>query len=199
MDRARLLLLRYGVLCREVLAREAAVFAWPGVFRALRRMELSGEVVSGEFFAGLSGPQFASPRAVRLFTEGLDGDESWWCAGRDPVAVWSAGPTDDGVALPRRAAGCAAAFIGARAVLAVQAGGGRIDTVLSPDDARLPAALAPLQNALCRRVLPEPRLTVATINGDPAGESPYLPLLRQCFEVVRERRGVTLFRARGDV
>ena len=32
-------------------------------------MELAGEVVSGLFFEGLSGPQFATTRAVRLLAE----------------------------------------------------------------------------------------------------------------------------------
>jgi ATP-dependent Lhr-like helicase len=197
MDRARVLLARYGVVCRDMLAREAAAFGWPGVFRALRRMELSGEVVSGEFFAGLSAPQFATAKAVRLLAAGLTGREPWWCAGRDPCALWGFGAPGDGVALPRRAAGCAVAFVGPRPVLALSAGGGRIDTVLAQDDPALPAAFAPLTNLLVRRTLPEPRVAVATLNGRPAGESPYLPLLRQMFEAVRERNSLTLFKGRG--
>lgn len=199
MDRARLLLERYGVLCRDVLARESAAFGWPGIFRALRRMELSGEVVSGEFFVGLSAPQFATARAVRLVADGLGGGESWWCAGRDPAALWGIGQAGEGLSLPRRAAGCAVAFVGARPVLAFSAGGGRIETVLAPDDPSLPAALAPLENLLVRRVLPEPRVVVASINGRAAGESPYLPLLRQLFEAVREPKGVTLFKGRAGL
>ncbi|HCR11749.1 MAG TPA: hypothetical protein PKD41_08295, partial [Solidesulfovibrio sp.] len=78
-------------------------------------------------------------------------------------------------------------------------GGGRIDTVLAPDDPALPAALAPLENLLTRRILPEPRVAVATLNGRPAGESPFLPLLRQLFEAVRERNALTLFKGRGPV
>lgn len=197
MDRARLLLSRYGILCRDMLAREGAAFGWPGMFRALRRMELSGEVVSGEFFAGLAGPQFATARAVRLVEGGLGGGEAWWCAGRDPAAAWGLGEAAGGVALPRRAAGCAASFVGARPVLALSAGGGRLETVLDPDDPGLPAALAPLENLLLRRVLPEARVTVATINGQPAGASPYLPVLRVLFEAVREPRGLVLFKGRG--
>lgn len=199
MDRARVLLTRYGVVCRDMLEREAPAFAWPGVFRALRRMELSGEVVSGEFFAGLSAPQFATAKAVRLLAAGLSGTEPWWCAGRDPCALWGFGAPGDGVALPRRAAGSAVAFVGPRPVLALAAGGGRIDTVLAPDDPALPAALAPLENLLTRRILPEPRVAVATLNGRPAGESPFLPLLRQLFEAVRERNALTLFKGRGPV
>jgi len=198
MDRARLLLERYGVVCRDVLAGEAPGLGWGGVFRALRRMELSGEVTSGEFFAGLGGPQFASARAVRLLAGGLGGDEPWWCSGRDPVALWNSGPADGGLALPRRAAGAYVAFAGARPTIAVEARGGRIHIALSPDDPGLPAALSPLVHLLTRRTLPETRLSIAAINAAPAEDSPYLAVLRQLFEVVRERRGLTLFRSRGE-
>ena len=194
MDRARLLLARYGVVCRESIVREAKAFAWPGVFRALRRMELSGEVVSGEFFADLSGPQFATPRAVRLVAEGLGGSEAWWCCGRDPAALWGLGSEVQALALPRRAAGCFVAFVGGAPVLTLETGPGRLATTLSPEDAALPAALAPLTHLLTRRVAPLSRLALTTINAIPAAQSPYLALLRQCFEVVLERRGVMLYR-----
>jgi len=196
LDRARVLLERYGVVCRETLVREDAPFAWGGIFRALRRMELSGEVVSGEFFAGLSGPQFSTARAVRLLADGLTGSDPWWCVGRDPVALWEPGGGVGEIPLPRRAAATAVAFTGSRPALVVEAGGGRLSVALSPEDARLTVALAPLVQRLSRRVAPEPRVVVLTINGRPAGESPYLDALRQSFEVVRERRGVTLFRDR---
>ncbi len=197
MDRARLLFVRHGVLCRETLARESAALGWAGVFRALRRMELSGEAVSGAFFSGLSGPQFATSRAVRLLADGLSGNASWWCAGRDPAALWGGTPAGEGVALPRRSAGSYAAFVGQRPVCAVEAGGTRLTLALSPEDAALPAALAPLAHLLSRRIAPEAAVKVVAINGVPAGESPYLAVLRHCFEVVREPRGLTLYRGRG--
>ncbi|MFU2207579.1 DEAD/DEAH box helicase [Solidesulfovibrio sp. C21] len=197
MDRARLLLARYGVVCRETIAREGKAFAWPGVFRALRRMELSGEVVSGEFFAGLSGPQFAASRAVRLVAAGLPGSEEWWCCGRDPAALWGLPTPQSGkLPLPRRAAGAYVAFIGPDPVLTLETGPGRLTIKLSPEDAALPAALAPLTHLLSRRVAPVPRLTLTTINKTPAEKSPYAALLRQLFEAVQERKGVTLFRKR---
>ena len=65
-DRVRLLLDRYGVLFRELLQRELPALRWKGLFRALRLMELSGEILAGHFFEGVPGPQFASHRAFRL-------------------------------------------------------------------------------------------------------------------------------------
>ncbi|HML52745.1 MAG TPA: DEAD/DEAH box helicase [Solidesulfovibrio magneticus] len=196
MDRARLLLARYGVVCRDMLARESAALGWTAVFRALRRMELTGEVVSGEFFTGLSGPQFADPGAVRLLAAGLVGDDPWWIAGVDPAAVWGFGQDPAALALPRRAAGAYVAFVGPRPVAVIEAGGARLRLALAPDDPGLPAALAPLVHLLCRRISPVPRLTVAAINDVPADKSPYLAALRGLFEAVGERRGVTLYRSR---
>lgn len=196
LDRARLLLARYGVVCRDMLAREAAALGWTGVFRALRRMELSGEVVSGEFFADLSGPQFADARAVRWLAGGLVGEEPWWMAGRDPAALWGAAGQAGGLPWPRRTTGTWVSFVGARLVGVFEAGGGRLALALAPDDAGLPAALAPLVHLLTRRTAPLARLAVAAINGEPAGDSPYLSVLRVLFEAVRERRGLTLYRGR---
>jgi ATP-dependent Lhr-like helicase len=196
MDRARLLLARYGVVCRDMLARESAALSWTAVFRALRRMELTGEVVSGEFFAGLSGPQFADPGAVRLLAAGLSGNETWWIAGVDPAAVWGFGQDPAALALPRRAAGTYVAFAGPSPVAVIEAGGARLRLALAADDPGLPAALSPLVHLLCRRVSPLPRLTVATINDVPADKGPYLATLRSLFEAVGERRGVTLYRSR---
>jgi ATP-dependent Lhr-like helicase len=46
-DRVRVLLDRYGILFRELTARESPGFRWANVFRTLRLMELSGEVEIG--------------------------------------------------------------------------------------------------------------------------------------------------------
>jgi len=193
MDRARLLLFRYGVVCADMLDREGPAFAWSGVFRALRRLELSGEVVAGEFFTGLGGPQFATPEAVRRLLAGLTGREAWWCAAVDPVCAGRiAGP---GVSLPRRVVGAAVAFRGSEAVAVLEAGGKRLQFGLAPDDPDLPAALAPLVRLVGRRGAAR-RVAVAAVNGVSAGESPYLPVLRERFEVVRERKGVVLYPAR---
>ncbi|MGV0035150.1 MAG: hypothetical protein ACNYPE_09345 [Candidatus Azotimanducaceae bacterium WSBS_2022_MAG_OTU7] len=54
-DSARLLLSRYGLVFRELCQRESAAFKWAPLFRALRLMELSGEVVSGRFFENIPG------------------------------------------------------------------------------------------------------------------------------------------------
>ncbi len=61
---ARQLLNRYGVIFRDLLAREAWAPRWRELLRALRRMEDRGEVRGGRFVSGFVGEQFALPAAV---------------------------------------------------------------------------------------------------------------------------------------
>jgi len=61
---ARQLLRRYGVVFRDLLAREALVASWRDLLVQYRRMELQGEVRGGRFVGGFTGEQFALPEAV---------------------------------------------------------------------------------------------------------------------------------------
>jgi ATP-dependent Lhr-like helicase len=61
---ARLLLWRYGVMFRDLLARELAAPAWGELAKVYRRWEAQGRVRGGRFVAGVAGEQFASPEAV---------------------------------------------------------------------------------------------------------------------------------------
>ncbi len=60
----RQLLRRYGVLFRELLARESLALPWRTLLATLRRLEARGEVRGGRFVAGLVGEQYALPEAV---------------------------------------------------------------------------------------------------------------------------------------
>jgi ATP-dependent Lhr-like helicase len=61
---ARQLLRRWGVVLRELLAREPRMPPWRTVLGALRTLEARGEVRGGRFVAGCVGEQFALPEAV---------------------------------------------------------------------------------------------------------------------------------------
>jgi ATP-dependent Lhr-like helicase len=61
---ARLMLRRYGVVFRDLLAREVLVQSWRDLLVVYRRMELKGEVRGGRFVSGFVGEQFALPEAV---------------------------------------------------------------------------------------------------------------------------------------
>jgi ATP-dependent Lhr-like helicase len=62
---AWLLLRRYGVVFRRLLAREAGWLPpWHQLLRAYRRLEAQGLIRGGRFVAGTSGEQYALPDAV---------------------------------------------------------------------------------------------------------------------------------------
>ncbi|HSA92768.1 MAG TPA: DEAD/DEAH box helicase [Terriglobales bacterium] len=60
----RMLLQRYGVVFRDLLARETIVPKWRELLDAFRRLEARGEVRGGRFVSGFLGEQFALPVAV---------------------------------------------------------------------------------------------------------------------------------------
>jgi ATP-dependent helicase Lhr and Lhr-like helicase len=66
---ARQLLLRWGVVFRDLLARETIVPPWRDLLVTFRRMEAQGEIRGGRFVSGFIGEQFARPEAVELLRE----------------------------------------------------------------------------------------------------------------------------------
>jgi ATP-dependent Lhr-like helicase len=84
----RLLLRRYGVVFRDLLAREAAAPPWHELVRVFRRLELRGEIRGGRFVTGVAGEQFAEEAAIgelRAIRE-MGADESWFLvAAVDPL------------------------------------------------------------------------------------------------------------------
>jgi ATP-dependent helicase Lhr and Lhr-like helicase len=61
---ARQYIRRYGVVFRDLLARETHAPAWRDLVRVYRRMEMSGELRGGRLVGGFVGEQFAAPDAV---------------------------------------------------------------------------------------------------------------------------------------
>ncbi len=59
-----MLLRRYGIVFRELLARESIQLTWREVLIALRRLEDRGEIRGGRFVNGFLGEQFALPLAA---------------------------------------------------------------------------------------------------------------------------------------
>ena len=97
----RQLLLRYGVLFRDVLSREAAAPPWHALVGVLRRLELRGEIRGGRFVRGVSGEQYASEVAIeQLRAARDDGEDSQWLllSASDPVNL--VGIITDGPRIP---------------------------------------------------------------------------------------------------
>ena len=60
------LLARWGVVFRDVYARERLAVSWREVLWALRRLEARGLIRGGHFVAGVSGEQFAEEAAMAM-------------------------------------------------------------------------------------------------------------------------------------
>jgi len=59
-----MLLNRYGIVFRDLLARETVVPKWRELLMAFRRLEDRGEIRGGRFVDGFLGEQFALPAAA---------------------------------------------------------------------------------------------------------------------------------------
>jgi ATP-dependent Lhr-like helicase len=63
---ARQLLARWGVVFRDLLAKESLAPPWRDLLLAYRRLEARGEIRGGRFVSGYLGEQFALPEGVEL-------------------------------------------------------------------------------------------------------------------------------------
>ena len=83
------LLLRWGVIFRDLLARETLAPTWRDLLPVLRRKEAQGEIRGGRFVSGFSGEQFARPEALDLLRavrrSESDADERIEISNADPL------------------------------------------------------------------------------------------------------------------
>ena len=177
-DRARQVLRRYGVIFRELLANELPSLRWRAIFRSLRLMEMSGEVLSGYFFEGIRGPQFISPDALRMLREPLPQDAVFWISAIDPVSLCGLA-LESSQGLPSRIPSNQLVYHGTRLVMISRRLGRSLDIFVDPDDAGLPDYFGMFKELLSREFNPPRKVTVETINGQTAGSSPYAGALRQ--------------------
>jgi ATP-dependent Lhr-like helicase len=87
---ARILLCRYGVLFRDLLARESNAPRWRDLVTVLRRLEARGEIRGGRFVGGPFGEQYALPEAVESLRIARRQSEAR--ASEDPILVAAADP-----------------------------------------------------------------------------------------------------------
>ena len=188
----RSLLDRYGVLCRELANRELSAGAYPGyrwrdLFSALRVMELSGEVVAGAFFESMSGPQFATPSVLRVFSEAWT-PRDVWLSTLDPISPSGLGLDWPGHALPHRRIGNHLALVGGSIALLSENNGARLKFINACDTKETQKACS-LFGRLCETV---PRINLQEINGERARKSGYLKVIEQHFDVHGDHKGVYL-------
>ena len=192
-DRVRLLLDRYGILFRELLLKELPPFRWAGVFRSLRLMELSGELLAGCFFHGIPGPQFISHQAFRLLQRKLPEEKIYWINATDPASL--CGIQLDAIrgTLPKRVDSTHLVYRSNKLVLVSRGNGRALRFYDPPEDPGLQRYLGPLRHLLTRQFQPLRRITIEKINGEEAARSAYVDALRTSFEVVIDYKNVTLY------
>jgi ATP-dependent Lhr-like helicase len=192
-DRVRILLARYGILFRELLQRELPVFQWNQVFRSLRLMELAGEVIAGYFFENISGPQFISPQALRLFQENWK-TEIYWLNAADPASVCGLPLPEVRQTHPRRLDRTHVVYRGSELIFISERAGKNLEFRISPEDPDVGQAIAPLHHLLCRTMHPLNRIVIETINGLNAAGSPYVQVFREHFESLVDYKTITIYR-----
>lgn len=188
-ERVRLLVDRYGILFRELLARELPALRWGALFKAMRIMELSGELVGGYFFEGVAGAQFIRPAALRVLQEGIPQDAVYWMNAADPASP--CGLSLDGLNdLPPRRLSNYLVYHGKNLVMVVLRQGKELDLRVEPNHPDLPAYFSLFTDWMNRFERPVQSIAIETINSVPAAKSPYLGALRELFNVVDDYKRI---------
>jgi ATP-dependent Lhr-like helicase len=92
-----MLLRRYGVVLRDVLARETTVPPWRELVAMFRRLEARGIVRGGRFVSGFGGEQFALPEAA----DALRSNRTRTLADMPPLTMAAADPMNlVGIVIP---------------------------------------------------------------------------------------------------
>ena len=181
-ESARVLLARYGFLCREFCQREGSSFRWLHLFKALRMMELSGEVTSGLFFEELGGPQFISPSALQKFIADETYTSSFWVSSLDPVAPCGLGLK--WTELPTRSVANNLGFGGGELLIVSRSYGKHLSIFTDASDPRLEPLLRSMHQAIAQRK----SMTIESINGESALTSEYQKLLDRFLPIRRSNR-----------
>jgi ATP-dependent Lhr-like helicase len=119
---ARQLLHRYGVVFRDLIARESGLPPWRDILVSLRRLEARGEIRGGRFVTGFVGEQFALPEALdelRAVRHPGTSTEAVRVAATDPlnlVGILTPGPRVPAVV------GNAVLYVDGQAVASLEAG-----------------------------------------------------------------------------
>ena len=92
------LLRRWGVMFKDLLARESGAPSWWELLQVYRRLEARGEIRGGRFISGVAGEQFSmseSIRQLRLLRDGSqirEPDSESQATGREFVLISAADP-----------------------------------------------------------------------------------------------------------
>jgi ATP-dependent Lhr-like helicase len=193
-ERVRLLLRRYGIIFRELLERELPPLRWKNLFRTIRLMELSGEIVSGYFFTGIPGLQFMSHEAFRSLQRVPDDDSFCWMNAADPASLCGLKMESLKNRLPARKASTLLAFRGPHLVMEARKSGRDITMNCEPGSDLARRCFSVFRDLISRDFNAPGSITVEFINGAGAATGPFRDDLAACgFRA--DYKTMTLFRS----
>lgn len=183
------LLTRYGIVAREFHKREE-LLPWATIALSLQRMELRGEIRRGYFVEGLSGMQYALPRAVeelrRVKSRNTNEELPILLNTCDP-----ANPYGRGIELSisqsrqealkiNRLAGNLIAFRNGTPILLIENYGTRLWTLAESNEEAIRSSLSALvaMIRLPERIRPFREIAVEYCNGSRPAGGPFEPLLK---------------------
>jgi ATP-dependent helicase Lhr and Lhr-like helicase len=191
---AELLLERYGILTRELALAEGVPGGFSAIYPELSQLETLGVARRGYFVEGLGGAQFALPGAVERLRAQKAPEEAppLVLAATDPAQPYGAAlpwPKRDGEPVgsgdaarpvgaraaagrrPSRTPGALVVLAGSEPVLYLERGGRALQSLVGPDDPRIPAALAALaDHARAGRVR---RIALEKVDGESVMGTPW--------------------------
>jgi ATP-dependent Lhr-like helicase len=187
------LLMRHGVVTREITSIENVPGGFSAIYPVMRRLEETGRVRRGYFVAGLGAAQFAQPGAIDLLRaarEAVDEPYVVTLAATDPANPYGSllpWPTwaGEGAATTRasRSSGARVVMIDGHLIAWIGRGDRALLISLPPDDpdrARMGRALAQELVVLAHRAPEATRgWLIEEINGAPAAKDASVPFLLQ--------------------
>ena len=195
-ERVRVLLDRYGVIFRELLQKELPELRWPAIFRSLRLMELSGEVIAGQFFQDIPGMQFTSPRALEMLKKGMPKEATFWFNATDPASLCGAGLEKLKGILPSRIASTFLVYQAHRPILIAKRNCRDLHFLIQPEPDLFADTVPFFHYFHNRSIEPIHRLVIDTINKEKATDSPFIHLFNDHFEVSNTMQSVSIFKKR---
>jgi ATP-dependent Lhr-like helicase len=187
----RVLLSRYGFLCRELVDRESIGLRWSEAYAALQRMEWRGDVERGVYVSGLSGPQFAVAGWHHALHEGPEVGGMHLLHVMDPANLL--GEVVPIAHVPRRGPGNYVVVRGGRPLVAVEARARRLVPLADLSVGERREALSLLVR-LVRRAGQRPSIRVETWYGVPAATSEVAGDLA-ALGFIRDDQAMVLYRS----
>ena len=176
-DQIRQLLNRYGILFRELIMFELQDLQWSNIFKTLKLMELSGEILSGCFFQDIPGIQFISHNAFRKLNKGCPTNVIYWLNATDPISMCGIDLQYFKKDLPARRSSTHLVYHDTNVVLISKKNGKNLEFRCSPDAPSLQKYVSFFKILKGRQFKPVTNIIIERVNEKPVCESPYLEAL----------------------